>query len=221
MSSKTKISDTQSNLSELNIQMDSIKKSLNKKMTDSELLEKHLRVRLSSFATKYCTFCEYNCFAIVTQDYSESIKKISQEKLYLSEKLKSLNQDNPFAEAYRNESIIYKQEQAYMQQIKDQADKLEADVNAIRMQTEYVKHEIDTIKSEMVDLNKENDHLNSLLMVKRNDFKLKYPSMPSAISQTMANFNSQHRSATPKGISVIILIAVQSVALIYLHKDTD
>ncbi len=47
--SKTKISDTQSNLSELNIQMDAIKKSLKKKQNDSELLEKHLRVNNSDF----------------------------------------------------------------------------------------------------------------------------------------------------------------------------
>jgi hypothetical protein len=148
---------------------------------------------------------------ILFKDYSESIKKICQEKLYLSEKLKNLNQDNPFAEAYRNESIIYKQEQAYVQQIKDQSDKLDADINSIRMQIEFVKHEIDTIKNEMSDLNKENDHLNSLLVVKRNDFKLKYPSMtlPQAVNQ----FSGTNRSATPKGISLF-----QPIALLVTHS---
>jgi hypothetical protein len=42
--SKTRISDTQSTLSELNIQMDSIKKNLEKKSNEYEIIDRHVKV---------------------------------------------------------------------------------------------------------------------------------------------------------------------------------
>ena len=47
--SKTRISDTQSTLSELNIQMDSIKKNLEKKSNEYEIIDRHVKVKAVFF----------------------------------------------------------------------------------------------------------------------------------------------------------------------------
>ena len=138
---------------------------------------------------------------------------MSQEKLYLNEKLKQMNQDNPFAETYRNESVQYKQEQMYIQQMKEDAEKLDLDINSLRTQIECLKHTVETTKNEINDLNKENDRVTSLVNLKRNDFKLKYSNNPlvaqinqalsfsttSTPTNSTAQTNNLMRSNTPKG----------------------
>lgn len=79
----------------------------------------------------------------------------------------------------------------------------------MRTQLECVKHEVEASKNEINDLNKENERINSLVNLKRNDFKHKYPTnsiiqiLPSttndSVASTTINNNNKFRSNTPKG----------------------
>jgi archaellum component FlaC len=118
-----------------------------------------------------------------------------------------MNQDNPFAESYRNESVQYKQEQMYIQQLKGELERLDSDINSLRTQIECLKHTAEVTKNEANDLIRETDRITSLVNLKRNDFKLKYSNSPlvGLINQTLSSTtpttqsNSLLRSNTPKG----------------------
>ena len=123
-----------------------------------------------------------------------------------------MNQDNPFAESYRNESVQYKQEQMYIQQLKEESERLDFDINSLRTQIECLKHTAEATKNEANDLSRETDRISSLVNLKRNDFKLKYSNSPlvglinqvlsssnSSTPTSTAAANSQFRSNTPKG----------------------
>jgi SMC interacting uncharacterized protein involved in chromosome segregation len=168
--------------------MDSIKKNLEKKTNECELVERYVK------------------------EFTESLRKLSQEKLHLTEKLKQMNQDNPFAESYRNESGQYKQEQIYINKLKEECEKLDFNINSIRTQIECLKHTVEASKNEIMDLYKENDRVNLLVNLKRNDFKHKYPSnlLCTQINQVLSSssasttptstpVNNLFRSNTPKG----------------------
>ena len=111
-----------------------------------------------------------------------------------------MNQDNPFAESYRNESVQYKQEQIYLQQLKEESEKLDLDINSLRTQIECLKHTAEAVKNETSDLNRDNDRITSLVNLKRNDFKLKYSSNPLVplINQALVTSSSSaSKSSTP------------------------
>jgi len=142
---KTKISDSQTTLKDLNTRLDVTRKSFHVKQSEVELAEKQLR------------------------EYTQNLNKLSQEKFYLSEQQKNLNQDSPFAEEYRNDSMALKMKQTAIQQLKADLDKLETQINSTRTQLEIIKHEVEVGRADEADYTKENARLEKLLEIKKNN----------------------------------------------------
>lgn len=154
---KTKIHDGQQNLSDFNTRLDTTRKSNVLKQNECEILEKELK------------------------EYTNSLNRLSQEKLSLNEQLKSLNQDNPFAEEYRHDAGLLKTKEALVNQLRVDLDRLEAQINAARTQLELAKKEFETTKADEIAISKENNRLAKQVDSKRN------------------NTTAVLRSATPKG----------------------
>jgi len=142
---KTKISDSQTTLKDLNARLDVTRKSFHVKQSEVELAEKQLR------------------------DYTLNLNKLSQDRFYLSEQQKNLNQDSPFAEEYRNDSMALKMKQTAIQQLKTDLEKLETQINSTRTQLEIIKHEVEVGKADEADYTKENARLEKLLEIKKNN----------------------------------------------------
>jgi intersectin len=192
---KTKINDSQTTLSDLNSRLETTKRSYMSKQSEVETAEKQLR------------------------DYTMNMQRLAQEKFMLAEKQKNLNQDNPFAEEYRNDSSQLKQKQTAVQQLKTDLEKMEAQINATRTQLEIMKHELEVTKSDQADFIKENMRLEKLLEIKRanlnmpqsvsvTDFTSNVANVPpSSIGGVRVSQSSNNiRSATPKGNNSLILV---------------
>lgn len=189
--------------------MDVTRKSYLLKQNEVELAEKELR------------------------EYTQNLNRMAQEKLNLTEKQKSLTQDNPFAEQYRNDSAQLKQKQAIVQQLKSELENLEATINSTRTQSEISKHELESIRGDEVDIMKENNRLEKLLDLKRG-FTTNSNKNQINKSESSNNFNINNnksnlsnvkssqsvnnlRSATPKGNIYIIFIYILSLT----HKKVN
>jgi chromosome segregation ATPase len=143
---KVKIGDTQANLSESNRQIEAVRRGLERKSGEYELVEKQFR------------------------ELSEVKMRMGQEKFLLNEKLKNMSQDSPFAESYRTEMASLRHEQSALQQAKSESERLDAEIGTMRTQIECLRHEVEMAKGEIADMNRENERLNSLLSLKRGDF---------------------------------------------------
>jgi chromosome segregation ATPase len=99
--------------------------------------------------------------------YTVRLNKLAQEKLYLVEQQKNLNQDSPFAEEYRNESMSLKAKQGTVQQLKAELERVENEINATRTQVEVRKHELEVSRSDESELMRENARLEELVALKR------------------------------------------------------
>ena len=141
-----------------------------------------------------------------------NLNRLAQEKLYLTEQQKNLNQDSPFAEEYRNDSTLLKQKQAHMNQARIDLDNVESQIKSTRTQLEILKHELESKKSDENDLIKDNDRLEKLVEFKRNSLYGNVNSLPKSESQhpilnktsvkykTPSLSTSNLRPNTPKGI---------------------
>lgn len=146
------------------------------------------------------------------------LSRLAQEKLVLNEQLKNLNQDSPFAEEYRNDSMQLKQKQSALQQLRADLEAIESKINSTRTQLEIVKHELEVNKSDQAEYGKENERLQSLLDIKKGNTTTtmsnsisngslggvggvpmmnKQVSNPALVKSSQSNGNL--RSATPKG----------------------
>ena len=188
---RNKIGDTQTTLNDLNLLLETTRRSYLLKQNEVELAEKELK------------------------DLTFNLNRLAQEKLYLTEQQKNLNQDSPFAEEYRNDSTLLKQKQANIQQTKLDLDQVESQINTTRTQLEILKHELETKKNDEHDLVKDNDRLEKLVEFKKNSLYGNMNPLPNSQSQSTINLNNTSmkyktvsqstnnlRSNTPKGILV-------------------
>ena len=157
------------------------------------------------------------------REYTNNLNRLAQEKLYLTEQQKNLNQDSPFAEEYRNDSMTLKQRQSAVQQVKLDLEKIESQINSTRTQLEIIKHELEVKKTDETDFMKENNRLNKLIELKKNSLFgnknvfTKSESSSSIVSNSI-NSNQNHlafkssqstnniRSVTPKGKSLFLMV---------------
>lgn len=208
---KTKIGDNQSNLAELNQRLEANRKSYALKQAECELAERELK------------------------EITSMLTRLAQEKLVLSEQLKNLNADSPFAEEYRNDSSHLKQKQTAIQQLRTDLEGIEERVNATRTQLEIVKHELEVARADQAEYVRENERLMSLLDIKRgnvpsasvaaasaansmpkltgsmsNGSLVKQVSASSAATSAVksSQSNGSLRSATPRGMFRLISIWV-------------
>ncbi len=190
---RNKIGDTQTTLNDLNLLLETTRRSYLLKQNEVELAEKELK------------------------DLTFNLNRLAQEKLYLTEQQKNLNQDSPFAEEYRNDSTLLKQKQANIQQTKLDLDKVESQINTTRTQLEILKHELETKKNDEHDLVKDNDRLEKLVEFKKNSLYGNMNPLPTSQSQSTFNLNNTSmkyktvsqstnnlRSNTPKGILLTV-----------------
>ena len=185
---RTKISDNQTNLNDLNQRLDVTRKSYAQKQGECEHAEKELR------------------------DVTMMLTRLAQEKLVLNEQLKNLNADSPFAEEYRNDSMQLKQKQTAIQQLRADLEAIESKINSTRTQLEIVKHELEVARTDQTEHERENDRLQSLIDIKRgvvpatskmvgsmsNGSLAKQTTNSTVIKSSQSN--GSLRSATPKGI---------------------
>lgn len=140
---KNKIADTQTNLIDLDTRLETTQRASVVKQAEYESVEKQIR------------------------EYSQNLSRLGQERLLLSEKQKNLNQDNPFAEEYRNDSMSLKMKQQLVQQLKAELEQIESQINATRTQLEIAKHVLEVSEADAADFLKENNRLEQLLNLKR------------------------------------------------------
>lgn len=143
----------------------------------------------------------------------------------MTEQQKNLNQDSPFAEEYRNDSMTLKQRQSAVQQVKLDLEKIESQINSTRTQLEIIKHELEVKKTDETDFIKENNRLNKLIELKKNSLfgnKNVFTKSESSSSIVSNNINSNQnslafkssqstnniRSVTPKGKSLFLVIYI-------------
>lgn len=169
---KSKINDSQSTLNELNHRLEETRRNFVAKQMEVEHAEKELH------------------------EYNNKLNRLAQEKLYLVEQQKNLNQDSPFAEQYRNDSTQLKMKQNNMQQLKNELENIEMQINTTRTQLEIRKHELEVTRSDEADLMKENARLEQLLDLKRGNVNLSNGSLANrgSPSVTAAGYMKQSES---------------------------
>jgi chromosome segregation ATPase len=151
------------------------------------------------------------------REYSQNLNKMSQEKFYLSEQQKNLNQDSPFAEEYRNDSMALKMKQTAIQQLKADLEKLETQINSTRTQLEIIKHEVEVGKADEADYIKENARLEKLLEIKKNNLpngsftNSNTSPLSSSNSAQFSNVQSETRTTTTMANNLINSNSITSI----------
>lgn len=177
---KTKIHDGQQSLCDFNTRLNTTRISNIMKQNECELVEKELK------------------------DYTNSLNRLALERLNLNEQLKSLNQDNQFAEEYRHDASLLKTKETLLNQLKLDMDRLEAQISSAR--TQVAKHEFESTKADEIEIAKEDSRLAKQVDMKRdNRIANSRPASSTAILKNSQS-NGQLRSATPKGTLTLVAI---------------
>jgi hypothetical protein len=178
---KTKISDSQATLNELNTRLEETRRSSALKQVEVERAERELN------------------------EYAVKLNKLAQEKLRLVEQQTNLNQDSPFAEEYRRDSMTLKAKQSSVQELKTNLESIENQINSTRTQLEMRKHELEQTRSDESELRRENARLEHLVEMKRSTV-MGIPFVPPVSSSAattnghavMKQSESTHSALSPK-----------------------
>ena len=162
---KIKINDSQATLNELNGKLDETRRSFASKQAEVENAERELNA------------------------YTMKLNRLAQEKLYLVEQQKNLNQDSPFAEEYRHDALALKNKQSAVQHLRAELENVETQMNAARTLLEIRKHELEVSRADENELMKENTRLAQLLELKKGNANI-----GGSVSAIRSNFMKQSES---------------------------
>lgn len=173
---KTKISDNQTSLIDLNNRLDATRKINSEKHAKMEASEKEMI------------------------DFSQKLARLAQEKFHLNEELKNLKQDNLANEDIINQNNNFKQKEQAVDQLKQELSNLEKQISSARTQLEVVKHELEVSKADEIELVKENERLSKIIELKKNS--LTAATSATKLNGTMSSsLNQSNGSISSKPIN--------------------
>ncbi|RNA38129.1 intersectin-1 isoform X7 [Brachionus plicatilis] len=181
---KTKISDNQTSLIDLNNRLDSTRKINSEKHAQMEAAEREMK------------------------DFSQKLARLAQEKYHLNEELKNLKQDSLANEDLVEQNNHLREKEQSVNQLKQELSKLENQISSARTQLEVVKHELEVTKSDEIELVKENERLSKIIELKKNS--LASVANTAKLNGSLSNsLNKSNNSNSSKPVNTSISKASQ------------